>query len=81
MDQDGFDRSFHNLDINDRVKLESLVGIFNLVKLLMDLDVHELFNETKSFKILAKSSIKIMEFSVTHPDLMPRLSKIRKSNR
>ena len=67
---DGFDRSFHNLDLNEVAELESLVGIFNLVDLLLNLDVHELFNETKSLKVLSKSCLKILEFSVNYPDLM-----------
>jgi hypothetical protein len=80
-DNEGFDRSFHNLDLNEIGELESLVGIFNLVDLLMNLDVHELFNETKSLKVLTKCSVKILEFSVNYPDLMTRLHKIRKDNK
>ena len=79
-DHSGFDHSFHNLDLNEIAELESLVGIFNLVDLLMKMDVHELFNETKSLKVLSKSCLKILEFSINYPDLMPRLSQIRKNN-
>lgn len=62
-------------------KANSMEGLFNLVELLLKLDIHELVDMTESLSSLVKSCLTILEYSVHYLNQIVLLEKIETKNK
>ena len=62
-------------DLQDLTEYQELKGLFDLIDLLLTLDVHNLLNQTNSFALIAKACFDILAISGSFPDVAQRLEK------
>ena len=68
-------RSWVGFELEEIREYEELKGLFELIELLISLDVHKLLNQTDSYTLIAKASFEILAISGNFPDVASRLEK------
>lgn len=68
-------------DFNKINKANSMEGLFNLVELLMKLDIHDLINEEESLTPLVQSCLTILQYSIHYPQQIMLLDKLAEKNK